>query len=120
MPPSFIYFDLGNVLLHYDEELVSRQLAEVAGTSVERIKKPLDLQPTGTHIFPLIPREQALVHLSGFREFTLADIERLAELFQTPTQIVFAGFFHRSSFFVSEVDLTLRGPLGCSCLLASN
>ncbi len=39
MTPSFIYFDLGNVLLHYDEELVSRQLADVAGTSVERIKE---------------------------------------------------------------------------------
>jgi putative hydrolase of the HAD superfamily len=39
MPPSFIYFDLGNVLLMFDEEIAARQIADVAGIGVERVKE---------------------------------------------------------------------------------
>lgn len=35
MPLSFIYFDLGNVLLHFDHSRGARQMAEVAGISTE-------------------------------------------------------------------------------------
>jgi glucose-1-phosphatase len=35
--PRFLYFDLGNVLLHFDHVLASRQMAAVADVSPERI-----------------------------------------------------------------------------------
>lgn len=40
MPTSirFIYFDLGNVLLHFCHERMCRQMAEAAGISVERVR----------------------------------------------------------------------------------
>ncbi|MCH8924440.1 MAG: HAD family phosphatase [Planctomycetes bacterium] len=31
MPPKFIYFDMGNVLLYFDHHRAARQMAEVAG-----------------------------------------------------------------------------------------
>ena len=37
MPPAFIYFDLGNVLLNFSHRLAARQMAEVAGVSAERV-----------------------------------------------------------------------------------
>jgi putative hydrolase of the HAD superfamily len=37
MPPAFFYFDLGNVLLHFDHRLAARQMAEVAGLDVEQV-----------------------------------------------------------------------------------
>jgi len=39
MPPQFLYFDLGNVLLHFDHELACRQMAEVAGIPTERVRE---------------------------------------------------------------------------------
>jgi putative hydrolase of the HAD superfamily len=39
MPPSFFYFDLGNVLLHFDMDRAARQIAEVAGISAERVSE---------------------------------------------------------------------------------
>lgn len=39
MPPRVIYFDLGNVLLTFDHELSCRQMAEVAGTSADRVRQ---------------------------------------------------------------------------------
>jgi putative hydrolase of the HAD superfamily len=41
MPPEFIYFDLGNVLLHFDRQQQCRQMAEVSGASVERVREVL-------------------------------------------------------------------------------
>ncbi len=38
MPPKFIYFDLGNVLLHFDHELACRQMAAVAGISPQQVR----------------------------------------------------------------------------------
>jgi putative hydrolase of the HAD superfamily len=38
-PPRFIYFDLGNVLLNFDEDKAARQIADVAGIPVERVKE---------------------------------------------------------------------------------
>jgi putative hydrolase of the HAD superfamily len=35
--PQFIYFDLGNVLLQFDHDRAARQMAEVAGTTPERV-----------------------------------------------------------------------------------
>jgi putative hydrolase of the HAD superfamily len=35
--PQFIYFDLGNVLLHFDHNRAARQMAEVAGSTPERV-----------------------------------------------------------------------------------
>ena len=35
--PRFLYFDLGNVLLHFDHHLAARQMAQVAGVSEERV-----------------------------------------------------------------------------------
>jgi glucose-1-phosphatase len=35
--PKFLYFDLGNVLLHFDHHLACRQIADVAGVSAERV-----------------------------------------------------------------------------------
>ena len=35
--PQFIYFDLGNVLLHFDHPRSARQMAEVAGASFEQV-----------------------------------------------------------------------------------
>jgi FMN phosphatase YigB (HAD superfamily) len=37
MPPKFLYFDLGNVLLFFDHQRAARQLAEVAGCSAEQV-----------------------------------------------------------------------------------
>jgi putative hydrolase of the HAD superfamily len=37
MPPKFIYFDLGNVLLNFDHKRACRQMAEVAGTTAESV-----------------------------------------------------------------------------------
>jgi glucose-1-phosphatase len=39
MPPRVIYFDLGNVLLTFDHELSCRQMADVAGTSPDRVRQ---------------------------------------------------------------------------------
>lgn len=36
-PPRFLYFDLGNVLLHFDHRLACRQMGEVAGVAAEKI-----------------------------------------------------------------------------------
>ena len=35
--PQFIYFDLGNVLLRFDHDRAARQMAEVAGTTPDRV-----------------------------------------------------------------------------------
>jgi putative hydrolase of the HAD superfamily len=37
MPPRFVYFDLGNVLLNFDHALACRQMAAVAGISAEQV-----------------------------------------------------------------------------------
>ena len=37
-PPRFIYFDLGNVLLHFDHELACRQMAEVSGVAADAVR----------------------------------------------------------------------------------
>ena len=37
MPPRFLYFDLGNVILKFDHHRASRQMAEVAGVTAERM-----------------------------------------------------------------------------------
>ena len=37
MPIEFIYFDLGNVLLHFDHQLACRQMGEVAGLAAEKV-----------------------------------------------------------------------------------
>lgn len=39
MPPRFFYFDLGNVILHFDSDRAARQIAEVAGVSAEQIRE---------------------------------------------------------------------------------
>ncbi|MDZ4817835.1 MAG: HAD family phosphatase [Planctomycetota bacterium] len=38
-PPKFLYFDLGNVLVNFDHQLGARQMAEVAGISMEQVWK---------------------------------------------------------------------------------
>lgn len=45
--PKFLYFDLGNVLLHFDHHRAARQMAEVSGTTPEVVWKAVfesDLQ----------------------------------------------------------------------------
>lgn len=45
--PKFLYFDLGNVLLHFDHHRAARQMASVAGVSTEIVWKSVfesDLQ----------------------------------------------------------------------------
>jgi len=47
MPPSLLYFDLGNVLLYFSHEQGCRQMALVAGVEVVRVREALcdaDLQ----------------------------------------------------------------------------
>ena len=39
MPPKFIYFDLGQVLLHFDRQRQCQQMAEVAGCSPEVVHR---------------------------------------------------------------------------------
>jgi len=34
----FVYFDLGNVLLNFDHDVAARQLAEVSGATVQRVR----------------------------------------------------------------------------------
>ena len=41
MPPAFIYFDLGNVLLTYDHHQATRQMAEVAGADEGQVWQTL-------------------------------------------------------------------------------
>jgi len=41
MPPKFIYFDLGNVLLNFDHLLASRQIGALVGLSGERVYEML-------------------------------------------------------------------------------
>ncbi|MBI2823585.1 MAG: HAD family phosphatase [Planctomycetia bacterium] len=38
MPPAFIYFDLGNVLLFFDHALACRQMAAVAGLTETQVR----------------------------------------------------------------------------------
>ncbi len=38
MPPKFIYFDLGNVLVYFDHHLACQQMAAVAGTTPEKVR----------------------------------------------------------------------------------
>src|SRR5688572_21626250 len=35
----FIYFDLGNVLLYFEQELVCRQMAQVAGVTADDVRR---------------------------------------------------------------------------------
>jgi FMN phosphatase YigB (HAD superfamily) len=37
MPPKFLYFDLGNVLVYFDHWIACRQMAAVAGITPERV-----------------------------------------------------------------------------------
>src|SRR5262245_1055504 len=37
MPPRFLYFDLGNVLLKFDHHLAARQMGELAAAPPERV-----------------------------------------------------------------------------------
>jgi FMN phosphatase YigB (HAD superfamily) len=37
MPPRFLYFDLGNVLLYFDHQCAARQMAAVAGIAPEKV-----------------------------------------------------------------------------------
>jgi glucose-1-phosphatase len=37
MPPRFVYFDLGNVLLNFDHPLACRQMGAVAGVPAEQV-----------------------------------------------------------------------------------
>jgi FMN phosphatase YigB (HAD superfamily) len=41
MPPKFIYFDLGNVLLFFDHALGCRQMAAVAGLAEARVREAI-------------------------------------------------------------------------------
>jgi putative hydrolase of the HAD superfamily len=41
MTPSFLYFDLGNVLLSFSHERMCRQMAEAAGASQELVREAL-------------------------------------------------------------------------------
>lgn len=41
MPPEFLYFDLGKVLLSFDHGLMLRQMAGVAGVTPERMREVL-------------------------------------------------------------------------------
>ncbi|MEM6797904.1 MAG: HAD family phosphatase [Planctomycetota bacterium] len=47
MPPQFLYFDLGNVLLTFDNQRMCRQIAELCGVTEAAITEAL--MPTGTH-----------------------------------------------------------------------
>lgn len=38
MRPSFVYFDLGNVLLYFDHNLAMRKMAKIAGVRVEQMR----------------------------------------------------------------------------------
>jgi putative hydrolase of the HAD superfamily len=41
MPPKILYFDLGNVLVHFSHERQCRQIAEVAGVPVDQVRQVL-------------------------------------------------------------------------------
>jgi len=41
MPPKILYFDLGNVLVHFSHERQCRQLAAVAGVPVDQVRQIL-------------------------------------------------------------------------------
>lgn len=41
MPPQILYFDLGNVLVHFSHERQCRQIAEVAGVPVDQVRQIL-------------------------------------------------------------------------------
>jgi glucose-1-phosphatase len=43
--PDFIYFDLGNVLVFFDHEIASRQIAEVADVPVDLIRQEVFHSP---------------------------------------------------------------------------
>lgn len=38
---EFIYFDLGNVIVHFDHEIGCRKMADVAGCSVDAVRKAI-------------------------------------------------------------------------------
>jgi HAD superfamily hydrolase (TIGR01509 family) len=40
-PPKFLYFDLGNVVLHFDHEVMFQQMGEVAGIGAARVRDVL-------------------------------------------------------------------------------
>ncbi|MFP6677046.1 MAG: HAD family phosphatase [Pirellulaceae bacterium] len=46
--PAFVYFDLGNVIVHFDHELGYQKMADVAGCSPDRVRDALtdDIQRT--------------------------------------------------------------------------
>ena len=39
MPPKILYFDLGKVLVEFSHERMCKQMAEVAGTTPEAVRK---------------------------------------------------------------------------------
>ncbi|MEM6330101.1 MAG: HAD family phosphatase [Planctomycetota bacterium] len=41
MPPEFLYFDLGNVLLTFSNEQMCQQMAAVSGVSAERVREAI-------------------------------------------------------------------------------
>ena len=41
MPPRFVYFDLGKVLLDFDADVMCRQMADVAGLDPDRVRQVL-------------------------------------------------------------------------------
>ena len=46
--PSFFYFDLGDVILHFDREVAFRQMSEVANIPVARVREILEDEKLGT------------------------------------------------------------------------
>src|SRR6476646_4114063 len=49
MPPQFLYFDMGNVLLRFSHERQAEQMARVCGVSADRVWQILYAEKTGLH-----------------------------------------------------------------------
>jgi putative hydrolase of the HAD superfamily len=72
--PDFIYFDLGNVLVFFDHEIASRQIAAVANVSIDIIRQEVFHSPLQSDY------ERGLV---SSREF----VERLSQKLGIPLPI---------------------------------
>lgn len=76
MPPKFLFFDLGKVLLDFDHPRMCQQVADVLGTSAARLEQ-LILPTKGTEKDPLWQLECGQIEEEAFFNWLCDEINRL-------------------------------------------
>src|SRR5688572_22259729 len=80
MPPHFLYFDMGNVLVRFSHERMARQMAAVSGASQDRAWNILFAEGTGlewAYERGELSRDQFYEQFCRAAGVPLADIDQL-------------------------------------------